>query len=471
MKSVLIGLDIGTTKLGAVAVETATGRLTAVESVPNDAHLPTEADAAEQYPGRILSGIAELTRRICDRVTLDGYEIDGLGVTGQMHGILLVDSGGNCLSPLISWQDRRGHRMSSRFGRTYVEELRDRIPSTDTGCEPATGYGAVTLLRLWDEGKIPANSRALTIHDYIVMQLCGTAVTDPTDAASMGVFDVRHGGRWLPAALDAFPFMADLLPPVQGTSTVAGRISIHAASLTGLPEGLPVAVALGDNQASFLGSVPSVDRSMLINLGTGGQISIPIDRFAKIDALETRPLLPGLWLLVGASLCGGRAYQILADFYAAVGRELFGCDAPDDLYDRMNALAEQAPEDSDYIHAGTLFEGTRKDPDVRGSFTGIGPQNFTPANLTRACITGMVDELVSMYKQAEDAGARADVAVGAGNTVRRNPVVRREIERRLLMPLHLSPHTEEASVGAALAGGVAAGAYPDWETAVRVING
>ncbi len=466
MKSILLGLDIGTTKLCAVAVESETGRLVAVESAPNDAHIPTEAGGAEQDPAVVMMRIQEVARRLSTRPELDGYSIDGLGVTGQMHGVLLIDADGSPVSPLVSWQDQRGHRKSTRCGRTYVEELRERIQTEDTGCEPSTGYGAVTLLRLKDEDLIPANSRALTIHDFVVMQLCDVAATDPTDAASWGIFDVRDGQRWLPSALVSFPFMRDLLPSVLGTGTVAGRISSSAARVTGFPHGLPVAVALGDNQASFLGSVPSAHESLLLNLGTGGQISVPIDRFASLPLLETRPLLPGLWLLVGASLCGGRAYQILADFFADVGRELFGCDVGDALYERMNVLADEATEDCDHLCAHTLFEGTRKDPTIRGDFIGISSQNFTPANLTRACIAGMVDELVSMYAQAEDAGANIGTVVGAGNAIRRNPIVRYEIERRLSMPLYLSSRTEEAAVGAALVGGVAAGVYSDWRMAV-----
>lgn len=460
MKSILLGLDIGTTKICAIAIEAETRTVIATETAPNGSHIPVNNDGAEQDPLRIIQQVYEILHRICLRIDQKYYSIDGLGITGQMHGVLLIDSNGNPTTPLISWQDKRGHYKSDRFKRTYVEELRQRLGDTsDTGCEPATGYGAVTLLRLWDEGLITPDSYALTIQDFVVMQLCGSIAIDPGDAASWGIFDVHHGRRWLPSALEAFPFFKSILPEVAAAGTVAGKASSCAALLTGLPDGLPIAVALGDNQASFIGSVPSVSESLLLNLGTGGQISMPIDHFISMAPLETRPLLPDLWLLVGASLCGGRAYQILANFFIRVGHELFGCNANDNIYDKMNVLAEKADLDSGHLIASTFFEGTRKDPNLRGAIANIDSENFTPGNIIRACITGMVDELISMYLNAREAGVDIKHIVGAGNAVRQNSVVRQEIERRLSMPLQISCQSEEAAAGAALIGGLASGVF------------
>ncbi|MHB1458968.1 MAG: sedoheptulokinase [Armatimonadota bacterium] len=455
MKSLLLGLDIGTTKICAVAIEAETRMVIAIETVLNNSHLSVDNDGAEQEPLVILKQACKMLHQICLRIDSKIYSIDGFGVTGQMHGVVLVDSTGNPITPLISWQDKRGHHRYERFQQTYVEELRQCLGDTsDAGCEPATGYGAVTLLRLWDEGLLPTGSHALTIQDFVVYQLCGSMTIDPSDAASWGIFDVHHGKRWLPSALKALPFLERVLPEIYATGTTAGRLTSCAASITGLPQGLPIAVATGDNQASFIGSVPSVCESMLLNLGTGGQISIPVDHFVLLPSVETRPLFSDYRLLVGASLCGGRAYNILADFFIRVGHELFGCNS-DSLFDKMNQIAGETIADCENLKASTLFEGTRSNPDIRGSFTNIDSQNLTPGNMIRACITGMVDELIDMYLNARDAGVDIKYVVGAGNAIRRNPVVRSEIERRLSMFLHESPNTEEAAVGAALIGGYA----------------
>jgi len=456
---ILIGLDIGTTKLCAVAVDTA-GALRAVEHAANDTRIPGDADAAEQDASAILMRAMELLTRLCARPELAGAQVQALGVTGQMHGVLLADAAGQPLSPLITWQDGRGNRPIRAGGRSYVEEFAARVGAAalaDCGCTPASGYGAVTLLRLQEEGLLPAGAMALTIQDLLVRTLCGTAVTDPTDAASWGIFDVRHGGQWLPDAATALGLPDGILPAVMPTGSLAGHLLPALAAQTGLPDGLPVAVAIGDNQASFLGSVPALGDTLLLNLGTGGQMSVPVGRYTTAPGLDTRPLLPNLWLLVGASLCGGRAYQVLERFFAAVGRELFGIDGDAACYEAMNRLAAQAAADCGGLAASTRFAGTRLTPAQRGAVTGIDTTNLTPGNLTHAVIAGMVDELVEYFHLAQQAGARPTHLAASGNAVRQNPVVRQEIERRLEMPLHIPACQEEAAVGAAMVGGMAVG--------------
>ena len=457
---ILLGVDIGTTKLCAVAVAADGGTLLAVESAPNATRLSAGPDAAEQDAAVFLARLPALLSRLQRHPALAGACPLALGVTGQMHGVVLADTTGTPLSPLITWQDGRGNRRAGS-GRSYVDEVRHRLGAAapaESGCTPASGYGAVTLLRLREEGLLPAGATALTMQDLLVATLCGQMVTDATDAASWGLFDVRHGERWLPGAADALGLPESLLPAVLPTGSLAGTLLPGPAERTGwLPAGLPVAVALGDNQASFLGSVPALADTVLVNLGTGGQMSVPLDHYTRVEGLDTRPLLPGLWLLVGASLCGGRAYQVLERFFAAVGRDLFGNEDDTSRYELMNRLAAAAEADCGGLLADTRYAGTRLDPAAHGALLGITTDNFTPANLTRAVIAGMVEELAAFYRQAHEAGAHPTHLTASGNAVRRNRLVRQEIEHRLAMPLTLPPCEEEAAYGAALIGGLAIG--------------
>ncbi len=375
----------------------------AVERARNDARLAADPDAAEQDATVILAtALALLARLRRNNPLLAGARPLALGVTGQMHGIVLADTPGAPLSPLITWQDGRGNRRAGS-GRSYAEEVRHCVgdAAAESGCNAASGYGAVTLLRLREEKLMPPGATALTIPDLLVATLCGVMATDATNAASLGIFDVRHGARWLPGVVDALGLPAGLLPEVRPSGSVAGTLLPDVAERTEwLTAGLPIAVALGDNQASFVGSVPALADTVLLNLGTGGQVSVPIDRYARVAGLDTRPLLPGLWLLVGASLCGGRAYQVLREFFAAVGREMFGCDDDDTLYAQMNRLAAQAEDDCGGLHADTHFAGSRLEPAKRGALLGVTTDNFTPANLTRAVLAGMVEELAEYYRHA-----------------------------------------------------------------------
>jgi sedoheptulokinase len=522
MTELLIGLDAGTTTLCAVALDARDGSLRAVEIVTNDAALPPCAPgAAEQDAAMIRDAEFKLLAQLTARPEVQGARFLSLGVTGQMHGVVLVpvnrdrassesassDHVDNApVTPLISWRDARGNDLCASSGRSYADELAHRLGAAaveHSGCTPASGYGGVTLLRLLEEGVLPPHATALSLPDFLVRALChnrqhGVTAIGPDLAASWGIFDAANGNDWLPAARDALrlkdsPQRAALLPDVLPANDIAGTLSSQAARVTRLPSGLPVAVAPGDNQATFWGSVLAPtgaqissganslspgdaasdaahwQRAMLLNLGTGGQMSLPVGEFRRVPGLETRPLVPGWWLLVGASLCGGRAYDVLRQFFAAVGSQLFDVaaasngqsengQADDALFERMNQLAAQVPDDCDGLTALPLFDGTRLDPAQRGQILGLNEHNFTPGHLSCAVIAGMVEELFGFYNAARGAGASARKVFGAGNAVRRNTVVRHEIERRFALSLHLPPHREEAAVGAALAGGIAIGA-------------
>ncbi len=470
----LIGLDIGTSKLAAVAWELQQSRLLAVEQTPNVFARSAPVDSSEQDAEGLVTAAIALLRALTRRVELAQARPLALGVTGQMHGLVLVDSAGQTLSPLIDWRDGRGRHLCRLSGHSYIEEFAARLGPqalVASGCYPATGYGGITLLRLLEEKALPLNAQALTMQALLVQRLCGQARLDPSDAAAWGLFDVRQGARWIPDIAEALGLpAAGLLPQVMPTGSRAGDLLAQAARASGLPKGLPVAVALGDNLAAFIGSAPQLADTLLMNLGTGGQMSVPIGAFVRAAGLETRPLLPGSWLLVGASLCGGRAYEILKQFYQRIGQELFGAPAPSDLYEIMNRLADSAADDCGGLIVRPLFAGSRHNPSAKGSLEGLTASNLSPANLTRALIRGMVTELVEFYHQAVGiAGAQASWLVGAGNAVRNIAGVRQELERQLQMPLRLARSGEQAALGAALSGGIAAGVYADWDSASRSI--
>ena len=466
----LFGLDIGTSKLAAVALDADSGKLLAIEQATNrTGQSSADTDVSEQDAEALVAASIGLIKTLVRRPELSKARPTALGVTGQMHGLALVDGCGQPLSPLITWQDGRGSRVGKSFDRSWVAEFIRRVgPSAleAAGGPAAAGYGGVTLLRLAGEGALPENSMALTIQALMVRRLCGRSVLDPTDAAGWGLFDVRHGKKWLPGIAQALELPAALLPEVAPTGSLAGALLPEMAGATGLPAGLPVAVALGDNQASFLGSVSRPTETLLMNLGTGGQMSVPVKRFIRVDGLETRPFVGGNRLLVGASLCGGRAYEILNHFFQQVGRDLFSVKSGPELYEAMNRLASGAAACGG-ISARTLFTGSRRDPAARASLEGLTAANFTPANVVRSVIRGMVEELAGFYDLARSAGVTAKFLMGGGNAVRNNPAVREELERCLGMALCLPPRIEEAAVGAALAGGIAAGVYPDWESGTK----
>jgi sugar (pentulose or hexulose) kinase len=188
-------------------------------------------------------------------------------------------------------------------------------------------------------------------------------------------------------------------------------------------------------------------------------VSAATPLIAPTGPLETRPFVGDRYLLVGAGLTGGAAYAVLHDFIRQVGAEIFHV-AAEDLYAALNRLAAATPPGSDGLLCDPRFTGTRHEPNRRGSFSNLAPANFTPGHLARALLEGMAIAFHALYEAMLAAGARPrQRLIGAGNGMRRNPLLARIVAERFALPLATPRHTEEAAVGAALLASVAAGEH------------
>ena len=282
-------------------------------------------------------------------------------------------------------------------------------------------------------------AKLCTIHDYLAMKLSGRTipVTEATDAASLGLYDGPNH-RFDPEALQTAGIDPAILPEVVTDPCLGTGIF-----------GIPVYAALGENQASFLGATGGQTDVLLVNIGTGGQVSVYSPDYIRTQTLETRPFPDGGWLLVGASLCGGRSYALLETFFRDTVKLVTGQEIS--AYDAMAKAMDAAPDLSGSIKVTTLFQGTRKDPTLRGSIEHIGTDNFTSAHFIYGVMQGMADELYAMYEGYLALGGKPPVSmVGSGNGLRKNPHLCRIFEKTFGVPLILSQNDEEAACGAAI---------------------
>ncbi|MBI3866618.1 MAG: hypothetical protein HY290_32450, partial [Planctomycetia bacterium] len=302
-----VALDLGTTSIAAVAV-TQDGSLAAHVQLPNDAAIPNlPAGHAEQNPLRIRDIACEVLRRLAAVLPEKPH---CLGLTGQMHGGLVTDAERRPLTNLITWQDRRASAPDPRGSGTYLEMLLRNCPAASiqsAGCRPAAGFLGVTLNVLGRQGtRFSADGdQASCVIDWFGAELTGGCiVTDPGNAQSLGVFDLEHR-RWSNELLAACAVARSLMPEVCESGDVIGHVTAQMATATGLPAGLPVCNAIGDNQAAVLGSVAAGAPAIQINVGTGGQINWPVSEFTRLEGMETRYLPVGRLMLVGPGLSGG----------------------------------------------------------------------------------------------------------------------------------------------------------------------
>ncbi|MHB0939038.1 MAG: sedoheptulokinase [Armatimonadota bacterium] len=429
----LLGLDIGTSKIAAVLVDDA-HRVRAVASQAHAARLPMPGGRAEQ-DSAVLEEAA--WRCVCELPANLREQVQAIGLTGQMHGVLLTDAGGAAVSPLVTWQD-------GRCDEAFLRELHEK-----TGYRLSSGFGCATLAWLREHDALPAGAAgACTIHDYLTERLCGLPhpVTDPTDAASWGLFNLR-ALDWDFNAIARAGIDRRLLPEVRPSGSLAGHVTPEMAERLGIPAGIPVAVALGDHQASLLATLREPERELALTLGTGGQLSAVVPSLgADGDTWEYRPYPGGRYLLTAASLCGGAAWAWLAEAVKAWLRDLgLPCLADDALYAKLNELGLSAETE---LTVSPHFLGERHAPALRGCIDGIDLRNFTLGPLARGLARGILTNLREMLPS--DACAGRTTLLGSGNALRRNPLLQRLAEETFGLPLVLTEGQEEAATGAAI---------------------
>ncbi len=425
-----IGIDIGTTSVCGVLYDAVTSHTESI-TISNDSILSSkELDERLQNPERIY----EIVESILTRFINSGKEIGAIGVTGQMHGMLYIDENGKALSPLVTWQDGRGNRKINDT-ETYVELI-----SRLSGHPVATGYGLVTHYFNKHNDLVPSEAvHLVTIMDYVTTRMTGNVspVTDPSNAASLGLFD-KSTLQFDKEALKKLGINPAILPIVaDGNSPV------------GYYEGIPVFPAIGDNQAAFIGSVTNKEEAVHITVGTSSQISVYSPEYIDLPTLDTRPLPGGGYIIAGAELCGGYSIALLKNFFVEVVKQITGATPNDEVM--FTAMATMPTGGDAPLKVETQFDGTRQHPEKRGSITGISSTNFLPGNLVEGFLYGISEALYRYYRLLPDSlRANKKMIVASGNGLRKNQRLREVFEETFHLPMVLSASQEEAAYGAAI---------------------
>lgn len=495
-----IGLDIGTTTVCGVLVDAKTGELLDAKTLTNDSVIESvHTYERTQDADKILVKC----KNILEEYLSEQEDIMSIGVTGQMHGIVYVDENGVAVSPLYTWQDGRGdlccpdiqndiqkkltvadseivenidngnkvadNAEVAELGNsaiTYAAEL-----SKITGYHMASGFGLTTNYYNTKHGLVPEEAKSFcTIPDYVAMSLAGEKrpKMHQTMAASLGLYNMK-AGDFDRTSVEKAGMNPELLPEVATTSTTCGA---YTADMEKYPayagKTIPVAVAFGDNQASFLGSV-NQDCKVLLNVGTGGQVSVYSEELIKADGIECRPYLKGSYLMAGSSLCGGYSYNLVKRFFEEI-YALAGVGCPKDIYSIMNRIAGEAAEKEKTLTVDTRFNGSRENPALTGSITGLTVDTFHPGNLAYGVLRGLCEELYQFYNVLPEKLKDGSHFVGSGNGIRKNPLLQKIASDRFRMKLRIPKYAEEAAYGAVLFSLLASGERETLEDVQRLIR-
>lgn len=451
-----LGLDAGTTSVCGVLIDGQSKAPLKILSKDHQAELSGEDFEEDiQDPDRVLSGVQEVLSVLVRHAggIRDGDGIGGMCLTGQVHGILYADENGKAAGPFYTWQDRRARKKVPGGDTDWVTQIQEK-----TGYTVPAGYGMLTHLINRAEGKFPGKAASMTtILDYLGMRLTGNSrpVTDPTNAHSLGLYDLQ-GRSFFSDALKLLDIDSALLPEIVPVGTRIGSTA----------EGIPVFTAVGDNQAGFAGTVAERESTILLNIGTSAQLTVyagagewAAERGkipAWVNGLEVRPYLHDDFIFTGASLSGGSAYRLLEQLFRDVCTIFCGSD-PGDLLQKMNGLDVREIDEANRLRVATRFYGSREDWTASGKIENIGKSNLKPVYLVDGFLRGITEELYRFYSRLPAAVRdRTDRIEGAGNSLRKNQQLKKMIRERFQLPVRVSETGEEAAYGAAC---IAAGAF------------
>lgn len=378
-------------------------------------------------------------------------EVSALGLSGQMHGVVLSDAGGKPMRPAVLWADARSGEQLGAYRALEPEHLRALANP------PATGMAGPSLL--WLRENEPASYRAarwaLQPKDWIRLRLTGEAAAEPSDASATLLYDLEADG-WAWPVVEALGLRAELLAPLVPSGAVAGTLTAEAAGAMGLPEGLPVAAGAADTAAASLGTGLLGEGAVQLTVGTGGQIVAPRELPSGDPRRRTH------LFRAAHEDPSGRFYAMAAVQNAGLALEwvlgVLGASW-DEAYGEAFAVPPGA--------GGVLFlpylSGERTphfDPRARGAWVGLGLDHGR-GHMLRAAFEGVAFALREGLEALETAGVRTPELRLAGGGTSREPW-RRLLAAALGRPLLILPPSvaDIASArGAALLAGISSGLY------------
>ena len=435
----LLAIDIGTSSAKAITMNPQTAKIIALAAAEYPVRKPLP-DRAEQDPADWWSAVIEVVRKVSADV-----QISAIGLTGQMHGTVLLDADHQPTQHAIIWADQRS--------AATVATMPDH--TTITGTRPAAGFMASTLAWLRDHAPevLDRAQHALLPKDYVRLKLTGELATDVSDAASTALFDVR-AGDWSDEVIGALGLPREIFPQVSGSAQIAGRLTAAAADALGLQAEIPVVAGCADQPAQAIANGLTKPGIAAVTVGTGGQVFVPLG-LNENDELPTDPRLhvfnhavPGQVYALGAILAAGLALRWLRTLTAAPDFETLSLEAGE-----ITAGAN-----------GLLFlpylAGERTphmDPRARGAFVGLSDYH-TRGHLARAVMEGVAYALRQTLEIATGLGTPVKTLIAAGGGME-SDTWHGILADVLDLPLQRTLQAEQTCLGAAVLAGVGSGDY------------
>ncbi len=460
----LLGIDISTTGNKALLISTADGAVIGAAVSENPISTPRPL-WSEQDPADWWRGIQKSIRQVLTETGVGGDDIIGVGLTGQMHGLVLLDEAGEVLRPAILWNDQRTGPQCEWITQTVG--LENLLAWTGNPALPGFTAPKIVWVREHEPEVYSRVAHVLLPKDYIRYKLTGLYATDKAGAAGTLLLDIRKRD-WSDEMLHALDILAGWLPPTYEGPEITGTITAHAARATGLKTGTPVVGGGGDQAAGAVG-VGAVSPGVVgLALGTSGVVFAPtseplIEKQGRLHAFCHA--VPGRWHLMGVMLSAAGSLRWYRDTIA-----------PGVSYERLLAPAADAPAGSEGLIFLPYLTGERTpypDPNARGAFIGLTLRHGL-SHMTRAVLEGVAFGLRDSMELVREAGLGTVEQVRVSGGGARSALWRQILADVLNCELVTVNTTEGAAYGAALLAGVGVGVWDDVDAAcaatVRVVD-
>jgi xylulokinase len=460
MHSTVLGIDVGTG--GTRALLVSGGAIVASAVAEHEPFVSPRAAWAEQDPADWWRACQQAVRAVLSQSGIAGSQIACVGLSGQMHGTVVLDEAGAVLRPSIIWCDQRGEEegrwLNEAIGEGRLLELT---------CNPAlTNFTLLKLLWLRrNEPQVWRRARHLLLpKDYIRFCLSGTHAMDVAEASGTLLLDVARR-RWSEDLLQAVEIQPGMLPPTFESTEVCARVSAAGANVTGLLEGTPIVAGAGDQAAGAVGLGLTEPGTVGATIGTSGVVFAVTDRpvLDPQGRLHTFcHAIPGRWHVMGVTQAAGLSLRWFRD----------NCCGSDGLatYDSMMDEAAAAPPGSEGVLWAPYLMGERtphRDPHVRGAFVGLAAHHRR-GHLIRAVLEGVAFSLRDTFTIFEELGVPVEQIRLCGGGAR-SPLWR-QIQADIYGHAVQKVQTEEgAAFGAALLAGVGAAIWESVDQACQAV--
>ncbi len=464
----LLGIDVGTGGTRAVLLDSH-GRVISAATAEHASMSCPQIGWAEQSPEDWWRAACQAIKQCLAKHSTPSQEVAAIGLTGQMHGLVLLDARDQVLRPAILWCDQRtGEECREITAQVGAQRL------IEWTANPAlTGF---TLPKIWwvrrHEPQIWERVRSLMLpKDYIRFRLTGARAIDVADASGTLMFDVVHR-RWSLPMLEISRLDEAYLPKVFESQEISGHVSEEGARLSGLRPGTPVVAGAGDQAAGAVGMGIVKPGAVSATIGTSGVV------FAATSSPVLEPkgrihtfchAIPNRWHVMGVTQGAGLSLRWFRDQFGE------GRDDGRDPYERLTEAAASARPGAAGLLWAPYLMGERTphlDPDARGALVGITAQH-TRAHIIRAILEGVAFSLRDSLTLFREIGVPIEsIRLGGGGA--RSPLWQQIQADIYGMPVELIEADEGAAYGAGLLAGVGIGVWPSadqaCEEAVRVAS-